>query len=143
AIVQQVLSFARGVEGERTVLQVKHPLNEVIRIARDIFPPNIELRTTIAPELWPVLGDPTQLHQVFMNLFLNARDAMPGGGRLTVTAANAEIDENYARMQPDAHAGRYVVVSVADTGSGISPATLSRVFEPFFTTKEVGKGTGL
>ena len=142
-IVQQVLSFARGVEGERAVLQVKHPLNEVIRIARDIFPPNIQIRASMAAELWPVTGDPTQLHQVFMNLFLNARDAMPGGGRLTASAENAEIDENYARMQPDAHAGKHVVVSVADSGSGIAPAVLARVFEPFFTTKEVGKGTGL
>lgn len=143
SIVQQVLSFARGAEGERTLLEVKHPLNEVIRIARDVFPPNIQLRPRIAPGLWPVMGDPTQLHQVFMNLFVNAKDAMPSGGRLQVEAANAVIDENYARMQPDARAGRYVVLSVSDSGTGIPPGVIPKIFEPFFTTKDIGKGTGL
>lgn len=143
SIVQQVLSFARGVEGERTILQVKHPLNEVIKIAKDIFPPVIQIKSKIERDLWPVEGDATQLHQVLMNLFVNARDAMPHGGRLQVEADNVQLDENYARMQPDAKAGAYVVISVSDTGSGIPPALLSKIFEPFFTTKAVGKGTGL
>ena len=142
-IVQQVLSFARGVEGQRTVLQIKHPLNEVIKISKDIFPKEVQIRTKVEQDLWPITGDPTQLHQVFMNLFLNAKDAMVHGGRLNVEAANTEIDDNYARMQPEAKPGKYVVVTVADSGNGIAPANLCRVFEPFFTTKEVGKGTGL
>lgn len=143
SIVQQVLSFARGVEGERTILQLKHPLNEVIKIAKDIFPPTIAMRTKLEKDLWPVCADPTQLHQVFMNLFVNARDAMPHGGRLQVEAQNSVLDENYARMQPDAKPGPFVMVSVSDTGNGIPPALVNKIFEPFFTTKEVGKGTGL
>lgn len=143
SIVQQVLSFARGVEGERSVLHLKHPLNEVLGIARDVFPRSVEVRSVIAPDLWAVNGDPTQLYQVFMNLMVNARDAMPNGGRLNLEATNAEIDENYARMQPEAKPGRYVCVSVSDTGTGIAPGILANIFEPFFTTKEAGKGTGL
>jgi PAS domain S-box-containing protein len=142
-IVQQVLSFARGVEGERTVLQIRHPLNEVVQIIKDTFPRSIFISTRIHKSLWPVLGDATQLHQVFMNLSVNARDAMPHGGRLLIEADNVEIDENYARMQPEAKPGPYVVVTITDTGVGIPPDLLSKIFEPFFTTKEVGKGTGL
>jgi two-component system, cell cycle sensor histidine kinase and response regulator CckA len=143
AIVQQVLSFARGVEGEKSVLQLKHPLNEVLKIAKDVFPRTIEIRSHLAPDLWPVHGDPTQLHQVIMNLAVNARDAMPNGGRLQLEAKNTEIDENYARMQPDAKPGPYVVVTVADSGTGIAPGLIGKIFEPFFSTKELGKGTGL
>jgi PAS domain S-box-containing protein len=142
-IVQQVLSFARGVEGERTVFQVKHPLSEVVAIAKDTFPRSIHVTSRIAKELWPIVGDPTQLHQVFLNLCVNARDSMPDGGRIQIEAENALIDENYARMQPDAKPGPHVVVTISDTGSGIPPALLDKVFEPFFTTKEIGKGTGL
>jgi two-component system, cell cycle sensor histidine kinase and response regulator CckA len=143
SIVQQVLSFARGVEGEKSILQVKHPLNEVLKICKDVFPRSVEIHSNLARDLWAVHGDPTQLYQVFMNLVVNARDAMPQGGRLQVEAKNTEIDENYARMQPDAKPGRYVLVSVADTGIGIPAGMLAKIFEPFFTTKEVGKGTGL
>lgn len=142
-IVQQVLSFARGVEGERTVFQVKHPLSEVVTIARDTFPRSIHITSKIDPDLWPIVGDPTQLHQVFLNLCVNARDAMPNGGRIQIEAENTSIDQNYAQMQPEAKPGPYVVVTIADTGIGIPPALLDKVFEPFFTTKEIGKGTGL
>jgi PAS domain S-box-containing protein len=142
-IVQQVLSFARGVEGERSVFQIKHPLSEIVGIIKDTFPRSIQIVTRISRDLWPVFGDPTQLHQVFMNLCVNARDAMPQGGKLQIDAANIFIDENYARMQPDAQVGPYVVVTLADTGMGMPPDILSKIFEPFFTTKDVGKGTGL
>jgi PAS domain S-box-containing protein len=142
-IVQQVLSFARGVEGERTVFQVKHPLAEVVAIAKDTFPRSIHVTSKISKDLWPIVGDPTQLHQVFLNLCVNARDAMPDGGRIQIEAENALIDENYAQMQPDAKPGPYAVITIADTGVGIPPALIDKVFEPFFTTKEIGKGTGL
>lgn len=143
AIVQQVLSFARGVEGERAILQLKYPLNEVIKIAKDVFPPSIQISAAIDPELWPVNGDPTQLHQVFMNLFVNARDAMPAGGRLRVETQNVVLDENFSLMQAECKPGRYVVTTVTDTGAGISQDIINKIFDPFFTTKEPGKGTGL
>lgn len=142
-IVQQVLSFARGVDGERAIFQVRHPLAEVVAIAKDTFPRSIQVASKIQKDLWPIVGDPTQLHQVFLNLTVNARDAMQNGGRLMFEARNAIIDENYAQMQPDAKLGPHVVITVSDTGVGIPPALLDKVFEPFFTTKEVGKGTGL
>jgi len=142
-IVQQVLSFARGAEGERALFQIRHPVNEVVKIARETFPPSIIIQDDAPKDLWMIYGESTQVHQVLMNLLVNARDAMPHGGKIRVTAENATIDESYCRMQPDAQPGRYVVLTVADTGTGIPPALVSRIFEPFFTTKPVGKGTGL
>ena len=143
-LVKQVLSFARGLEGEHRLLQVKHLLAEIEQIAKQTFPRSITITTELpTPELWPILGDATQLHQVLMNLCVNARDAMPEGGTLSLSAEDLWIDENYARMYLDAKVGPYVVLMVADTGMGISPSNLDKIFEPFFTTKEIGKGTGL
>ncbi len=142
-LVKQVLSFARGVEGKRMTLQVKHLIREVVKIIKQTFPRSIEVCIDVAPDLWTVYGDSTQLHQVLMNLCVNARDAMPDGGSLTISAENLLIDENYARMNLDAKVGPYTVVTVADTGVGIPREIVERIFEPFFTTKELGKGTGL
>jgi PAS domain S-box-containing protein len=143
AVVKQVLSFARGLEGERTTLQVRHLILEVKQITQQTFPKSIEFYTDVAQNLWSVSGDATQLHQVFMNLCVNANDAMPDGGTLSISAENLFIDENYARMNLDAQVGPYIVITIADTGTGIPPEILDRIFEPFFTTKELGKGTGL
>ncbi|HEX7175667.1 MAG TPA: PAS domain S-box protein [Pyrinomonadaceae bacterium] len=142
-MVKQVLSFARGVEGERVALQPKHLVKEVIKILKDTLPKSIEIKFDVAPDLWTVSADATQVHQVLMNLCVNARDAMPRGGELFIRAENTTLDENFARMHIEAKPGRFVTVSVTDTGEGMTPEVLSRVFEPFFTTKEVGKGTGL
>lgn len=142
-IVAQVLSFARGAEGERALFNLRHPIEEVLKIARDTFPRVVMIHSEIPKDLWPIYGEATQIHQVLMNLLVNARDALPHGGKIRVEAANMLIDESYARMQPDAQPGRYVVITVTDTGTGIPPALLSRIFEPFFTTKPIGKGTGL
>ena len=142
-MVKQVLSFARGVEGERVALQPKHLVKEVIKILKDTLPKSIEIKYDVAPDLWMVSADATQVHQVLMNLAVNARDAMPRGGTLTIHAENVTLDEDFARMHIEAQPGRFVMVSVADTGEGMQPEVLARVFEPFFTTKEVGKGTGL
>lgn len=143
-LVRQVLSFAKGLEGRRTTLQIGHLLLEVEKIIRETFPKLLEIETDVsARTLWTVSGDVTQLHQVLMNLCVNARDAMPQGGTLTIAAENQLIDENYVRMNIDAQVGPYVVITIADTGMGIAPQILDRIFEPFFTTKERGKGTGL
>jgi PAS domain S-box-containing protein len=142
-LVKQILSFARGVEGKRVCLQLNHLLNEIETIIQQTLPKAIAIQTDIATNLWMISGDTTQLHQVFMNLCVNARDAMPEGGCLQITAENQQLNEHDARMHLDADAGPYVVVMVADTGIGIPPDILHRIFDPFFTTKEVGKGTGL
>lgn len=143
ALVKQVLSFARGYEGDRTTLQLKHIISEVEQITRETFLKTIKLSFDISSALFPIVGNSTQLHQVFMNLFLNARDAMPNGGKLSVKAENCCVDEHYVKMNIDAVVGMYIVVTITDTGCGIPAEHLERVFEPFFTTKEVGKGTGL
>lgn len=142
-LVKQILSFARGGEGKRTLIQVKHLIVDIEKIAKGSFPKSIEIQRNILDTLWTVKGDATQLHQVFMNLAVNARDAMPNGGTLTITAENQLIDTNYAAMNIEAKAGAYVVVTFTDTGVGISSENLDKIFDPFFTTKELGKGTGL
>lgn len=142
-MIRQVLSFARGVEGEYITLQPTHLIKEIIKILTDTLPKNIEIEQAIASDLWNVRGDATQLHQVLMNLCVNARDAMPVGGRLRIEAENIEIDEHYARMNVEAKSGKYVRIMVVDTGVGITDQNLSKIFDPFFTTKEQGQGTGL
>ncbi|MDT5272905.1 MAG: two-component system, cell cycle sensor histidine kinase and response regulator CckA [Acidobacteriota bacterium] len=142
-MVRQVLSFARGVEGERVMLQPKHLVKEVIKILKDTLPKSIEIKFDVASDLWPISADATQIHQVLMNLCVNARDAMPGGGELFVRAENVTLDDNFVRMHIEAKPGKFVMISVADTGCGMSPEVAGRIFEPFFTTKGIGKGTGL
>ena len=142
-MVRQVLSFARGVEGERVAVQPKHLIKDVVGILKDTLPKSISIRFDVPPDLWLVSADATQVHQVLMNLCVNARDAMPQGGEMSIRAENVTLDDSYARMHLEAQPGRYVLVTVADTGVGIPPEVLGRIFEPFFTTKEVGKGTGL
>lgn len=143
-LVKQILFFARGADGQHILIQVGHILAEVVSVARQTFPKSIDVVLDMpAKELWMVAADATQLHQVFMNLCINARDAMPDGGTLDVVAENIFVDESYARIHLDASVGAYVVVTIADTGMGIPPENLERIFEPFFTTKELGQGTGL
>ncbi len=142
-IVKQVLTFARGVKGERTSLQPKHLLREMEQIAIQTFPKKIEIRNGLAPDLANIEGDSTQLHQVLLNLCVNARDAMPNGGTLTISGENFEMDENYAAMVPGAKPGNYVQIAVTDTGTGIPNHVLNQIFDPFFTTKDPGDGTGL
>ncbi|HWO02525.1 MAG TPA: PAS domain S-box protein [Blastocatellia bacterium] len=142
-MVKQVLEFARGVEGERIVLQLNHLIKEITKTLAETFPKSIAVECFVPADVWSVTGDPTQIHQVLLNLCLNARDAMPRGGVLSVKAENVSIDESYAQMIIDARPGSFVLVSVTDTGTGIPAEILNRVFEPFFTTKEHGKGTGL
>src|SRR5690606_23447017 len=102
-----------------------------------------EIETVIDGGLWACEVDPLQLENALLNMALNARDAMPEGGKLTIEAGNSRLDDNYAAVQVDVAPGQYVVISITDTGIGMSPEVRSRVFDPFFTTKEVGRGTGL
>lgn len=142
-MVRQVLSFARGVEGERVALQPRHLIKDVVNILRETMPKSIEIDFQVPNDLSLTSADATQIHQVLMNLSVNARDAMPRGGTITMKAHNVIVDENYARMHLEAKPGRYVVITVADTGTGMTPEVVGRIFEPFFTTKEMTKGTGL
>ncbi len=142
-VVKQVLTFARGVRGERVLVQVGHLVEEMAKIAQQTFPKSIEVSTRYPAGIWAVLADPTQLHQILLNLCVNARDAMPHGGKLTIGLDNFTVDEHFAGMAPGAQSGPHVLISVADTGTGIPPETIDKIFDPFFTTKEMGKGSGL
>jgi PAS domain S-box-containing protein len=142
-IVRQVLAFGRGLETEKQPVCVGKIVEEVVKIIRQTLPRDISIETCIPAALWPVYADATQLHQVLLNLCVNARDAMPNGGKLTLRAADHELDASYASMVPGARAGPYVLLEVSDTGTGIPPEVLERMFDPFFTTKGIGKGTGL
>jgi len=142
-MVRQVLSFGRGVEGDRQEVQIRHLVRDLEKIGNDTFLKCIEVRTSIPNDLWSVVGDATQLHQVLLNLCVNARDAMPSGGTLTLSAENLVLDAHFAALHPEAHPGAYVVLQVEDTGTGIPPEIIDKIFDPFFTTKDFGKGTGL
>ena len=142
-LVKQVLSFARGVEGRQLAVQVGHLLKEIEKITNETFLKSIQVRCEISNALWVVQGDPTQIHQVLLNLCVNARDAMPNGGVLKLSARNMVMDEQCAAMIAGANPGPYLHIEVEDDGTGMSPEVIERIFEPFFTTKELGKGTGL
>ncbi|HEX3801189.1 MAG TPA: ATP-binding protein [Verrucomicrobiae bacterium] len=141
-MVKQILSFSRGVGGEQTRVNLETLIAEIVKLARDTFPKAIEIQNKISPDLSPVNGNSTQLHQVLLNLCINARDAMPNGGRLHIEASPITLDEMNMRSRPHAP-GKYVLLTVSDTGHGIPADVLAKIFEPFFTTKEIGKGTGL
>jgi CheY-like chemotaxis protein len=143
SLVQQVLSFAKGVEGRHVTVNPITVISDLVKVTKETFPKSVTVQFNSGPDLWSISADPTQMHQVFLNLCINARDAMPHGGTLTITLENIVLDDTYAAMNIDARPGAYVVVTVADTGTGIPPEVRERIFEPFFTTKEVGKGTGL
>jgi PAS domain S-box-containing protein len=152
-IVKQVLTFARGAEGQRVAIQPKHLLNELSKIVAQTFPRSIDTQTNFHRDLWLIIGDPTQIHQVLLNLCVNARDAImtmkalpnePEPQRiLTIAADNVNVDQHFASMNPGAQLGPHVVFQVSDTGTGISAEVIDKIFDPFFTTKEPGKGTGL
>ncbi len=142
-MVRQVLSFARGRGSEFTQIDAGTLLREMSRLARETFPRNVRVETQIAGDLWPVTGNPTQLHQVLLNLCVNARDAMPDGGTLTLAADNVSLNAGEAAAIPNARPGEFVSLMVNDSGTGIPPEALPRLFEVFFTTKPEGKGTGL
>ena len=143
AMVAQVLSFARGQEGKRTDVSPGDLVADVVRIARDTLPKNIAIETDVAPDLPLVFADQTQCHQVLLNLCVNARDAMPNGGTLSLSAEAVTIGSQHESRSGDLTPGDYVVFRVTDTGTGVPAQLLDKIFDPFFTTKEPGKGTGL
>lgn len=142
-LVKQVLTFARGLDGQRVAVNLRHLFRDLERIVSETFPRKIRILNDAHTDVWPVLGDATQIHQVLLNLAVNARDAMRESGTLALAATNVTLDAQFVATTPEAKTGPYVMLSVSDTGTGIVPEIRDRIFEPFFTTKEVGKGTGL
>ncbi|HSJ57281.1 MAG TPA: PAS domain S-box protein, partial [Anaerolineae bacterium] len=143
ALTRQLLSFSRREVVERRILSVNVIVRSLTPMLERLIGENIRLETVVAADLWPVRADPSQIEQVLVNLAVNARDAMPHGGRLTIETANATLDEAYTALNVDACAGDHVMVAISDTGVGMSDEVKSRLFEPFFTTKQRGQGTGL
>ena len=143
SIVRQLLAFSRGQETERTELHVHHLLKEMLQLANETFPKNIQFTSQPDPDLWRVIGDVTQIHQVLLNLCVNARDAMPTGGALNLKAHNFQADTVFCQIRPEVQPGPYVLIEVTDTGSGIPLAIQDKIFDPYFTTKPLGQGTGL
>jgi two-component system cell cycle sensor histidine kinase/response regulator CckA len=143
ALVRQILGFAQGVGGVPQIVQVRHIIKDMSNVIRETFPKNIHFEEQIADELWAIRANPTHIHQILLNLCVNARDAMPQGGTLRLKAENCVLDELAAMAIDDARSGAWIVIDVEDTGTGIPPDVLTRIWEPFFTTKETGKGTGL
>ncbi len=142
-VIRQVLTFGRGVEGDRVAVSPGELLKEAVNIIGQTFPKDITMSHELADGLWPVIGDKTQIYQVLLNLCINARDAMPKGGQLRLSAKNITVDDKYPVLHAPGRPGPYVIFEVADTGCGIAPGDMERIFDPFFTTKEFGKGTGL
>ena len=142
-MVKHMLAFARGAESGEAVIGMDVLIREMNRIIKDTFPKAIQSRINLPEKLWPVSGVSTQLHQVLMNLCVNARDAMPKGGQITISAQNIFLDDRQIQIHPDARPGPYLLLTVADTGTGMAPDVLEKIFQPFFTTKEPGQGTGL
>ncbi len=143
ALVKQILTFAKGVDSDRQSLQLKHVIKDVKNMLSETLPDTITVEMNIPNNLNSVTGDPTQLHQVFLNLCVNARDAMPDGGSIMIEAENIELDKNYVAMKKVAEPGPYVAIRVIDTGTGMPLEVIEHIFDPFFTTKDEGKGTGL
>ncbi|MGJ8645040.1 MAG: GAF domain-containing protein [Luteolibacter sp.] len=142
-MVGQILSFARGLESRQKNISGNELFDSVHGIIRDTFPKNISIKFHLSPELWPIVGDSTQLHQVLLNLCLNARDAMPDGGSLCLSAMNHRVDTLENANSLGIKTGAFVRIDVEDTGHGIPPEIQGKIYEPFFTTKEAAKGSGL
>ncbi|MBI2511736.1 MAG: response regulator [Opitutae bacterium] len=143
SLVKQILSFAQGGGDELRVVQLKHVARDIIAMVEETFPRNVRLEQSVPSDLWPVRANVTQIHQVLLNLCVNARDAMPHGGALSLRLENRSLDAGTAARIPGGRPGAFLRLEIGDTGSGIAPDVLPHIWEPFFTTKEAGRGTGL
>ena len=143
SLTKQLLTFSRMEVTAPQLVDLNAALVELERMLKRLIGEDVQVITALAPSLWPVVIDPGQITQVVMNLAVNARDAMPQGGKLVIETRNVELSGEYARHHVEAEPGEYVMLSVSDTGSGMDASVRSRIFEPFFTTKEKGRGTGL
>lgn len=141
-LVRQILGFAHGTAGQHQSLQIRHLVRDIANLLRHSLPREIELHYEIAKDLWTITGSATQIHQILLNLCVNARDAMPNGGRLSIRARNVVLTESVP-VPEGVEVGAWVCLEVEDSGTGIPPAILDKIWTPFFTTKEPGKGTGL
>ena len=142
-LIRQMLTFTRGLKGERMLVQPAHLIKEEEKLARETFSRNIQIKSMIPADIWPLNVNPVQFHQALLNLCLNARDAMPQGGTMTLNARNVEITPSLLKPPLEVKPGRYVEITVADTGVGIPEVLMDKIFDPFFTTKNQGSGTGL
>lgn len=142
-LVKQLLYFGRGFEGRRRALGLQKSVTEIEVILHETFPRSIAVTTEVATDAWSISADATQIHQVLLNLCVNARDAMPDGGKLSIQVTNVTLDVTARRISPDAKPGPHVLLAVGDTGTGIPLELQDKIFEPFFTTKAEGQGTGL
>lgn len=143
SIIKQLLIFARGLQAQQRVIESKYLLQEISRLVQATFSKSLKIEVHYSNDLWSVKGDATQLHQVLLNLSVNARDAMPEGGRLILRGENTWLEPSFTQTIPESHPGPYLLITVADTGIGIAPEHMEKIFDPFFTTKGIGKGTGL
>ena len=142
-LTKKLLAFSRQQRLDTRPIDLNVSISEILRLLERVIGENIDVAFNAAEDLNPIAADPTQIEQVIMNLSINARDAMPNGGKLAIETRNIELDEHFCRQYPECEPGTYVQITVSDTGHGMDPATLHRIFEPFFTTKDAGAGTGL
>jgi signal transduction histidine kinase len=142
-LINQILTFSRKQVVQPRVIDLNNVVENVSKILLRLIGKDIEMKTVLNPNLGRVKIDPVQIEQIIINLAVNARDAMPGGGKLTIGTNNVILDEEMAKKHIDAHPGSYALVAVSDTGTGMDAKTRDKIFEPFFTTKKKGKGTGL
>jgi len=142
-LITQLMSLARGIEGERTPIQLRHLIHETVGVLKRVFPESISIKTRIATDLWTIVGNATHVYQVLVNLCVNARDAMPRGGALTIEAHNTVFGGAPSSGYDGEKGSRHVLIKVSDTGVGIPAEIIDKVFEPFFSTKHAKNGTGL